>query len=337
MKKIKYLRKLGRIYFAYIFKKQKVTCPPIKLWIEVSSRCNLKCRLCVNKDMPSLAKGDMDFELYKKIIDQSKDYVFDVNLFHRGEPLIHPQIVEMVKYGTQNNLKTRIHTNGSLLTPELSKKIIAAGLNMISFSFDGYTKATYEKNRIGAVYENTLKNITSFLKIKKELNSLTPFTALQVMEFDEKISHKNFQIQKKEFIKNFENLPLDRLVIRTPHNWGGNLDIDGVVKADRKKSKFTACTFPWYALVIFHDGKVYPCPQDFYGNLPIGDANNDSLKDLFNNEVMQNIRKSFKNKDIDNLSPCNNCDRCRRETFMGIPREKGNKGTVLLFRFLRLG
>lgn len=321
MKKIKYLLRLFLIYFTYIFKKQKASYLPIRLWVETSSRCNLNCRLCVNKDMPINMKGDMDFKLYKKIIDEVKDYVFDVNLFHRGEPLIHPQIVEMIKYASKNNIKTRIHTNGVLLTPELSIKLITSGLNLISFSFDGYTRTTYEKNRIGATFENTLSNIINFLKTKKELNSRTPFANLQVMEFDEEISQKQFQIQKEKFIKNFENLPLDKLVIRTPHNWGGLLDIEGVGKVDRKKARFMACTFPWYALTIFYDGKVHLCPQDFYGELPVGDVNNDSIKIIFNNEIMQNIRKNFRNKKIENLSPCNNCDRCWRETFMGIPRE----------------
>jgi len=321
MKKIKYIFRLFEIYFSYIFKKQKVSYLPIRLWVETSSRCNLKCRLCVNKDMPINMKGEMNFKLYKKIIDEVKDYIFDVNLFHRGEPLLHPEIVEMIKYASKNNIKTRLHTNGVLLNPEISKKLITSGLNLISFSFDGYTKTTYEKNRTGALYEKTLGNIIDFLKIKKELNSGTPFVNLQVMEFDEEISQKQFRIQKEEFIKNFENLPLNKIVIRTPHNWGGLLDITGISKTNRKKPKIMACTFPWYALTIFYNGKVYLCPQDFYGGLSVGDVNNDSVKIIFNNKAMQEIRRSFRNKKTDNLSPCNKCDRCLRKTFMGIPKE----------------
>jgi radical SAM protein with 4Fe4S-binding SPASM domain len=271
--------------------------------------------------MPADMKGDMDFKLYKKIIDEVKDYVFDINLFHRGEPLIHPQIIKMIKYANKNNIKTRIHTNAALLTPEFSTELIKSGLNLISFSFDGYTRSTYEKNRIGASYINTLGNIMDFLKIKKELGSKTPFTTLQVMEFDEQISQKQFKIQKEEFIKNFKNHPPDNLIIRTPHNWGGLLNIADVSKTDRKKSKFMACTFPWYALTIFYDGKVHLCPQDFCGELPVGDVNRESIKEIFNNKPMQAIRKSFRNKKIDNLNPCSNCDRCWRETILKIPKE----------------
>lgn len=321
MKKIKYISRLFLIYFNYIFKKQKLNYLPVKLWVETSARCNLKCRLCVNKDMPSDMKGDMDFDLYKKIIDEVKDYIFDINLFHRGEPLIHPRIIEMIKYARKNGIRTCLHTNGTLLVPDISRKLIASGLNLISFSFDGYTKETYEKNRTGATYENTLNNIIDFLKIKKELKSGIPITRLQVMEFDEAISQKQFDVQKKEFIKNFANLPPDEFITRTPHNWGGLLDIAGIANTGKKNTGFITCTFPWYALTIFYDGKVYLCPQDFYGELPIGDINNDYLKAIFNNKKIRDIRKNFRNKKTDNLNLCSNCDRCRRETFMGIPRE----------------
>ena len=263
----------------------------------------------------------MDFSLYKKIIDEVKDYVFDVNLFHRGEPLINPRIIDMIKYANENKIKTRIHTNGALLNENLSRELIKSGLNLISFSFDGYSKETYEKNRINATYEDTIGNIITFLKIKKELKSRTPITIIQVMEFDENLSPEDFQKQKNEFIKKFNTLPLDKLVIRTPHNWGGLLEIEGIKKVNRYKSKLIPCTFIWYSLTIFYNGKVYLCPQDFAGEILVGDVNKDSIKDVFNNEVITVIRERFKNKNISDLNPCNSCDRIWRETIAGIPKE----------------
>jgi radical SAM protein with 4Fe4S-binding SPASM domain len=321
MKKIKHFFILPKIYLSYIFKKRKCGYLPVRLWIETSSRCNLECRLCVNKDVDPGLKGDMDFGLYKKIIDQIKDYAFDINLFHRGEPLLNPKIVDMVRYANNNGIKTRIHTNATLLNENLGRELIKAGLNLISFSMDGYSKKTYEKNRINATFEVTLNNIINFLKIKKELNSSTPATIIQVMEFDENLSGEEFQKQKNEFIKNFDNLPLDKIVTRTPHNWGGLLEIEGIKKINKEKSRLIPCTFPWYSLTIFYNGLVYLCPQDFTGEIPVGDANKDSIKDIFNNTALEEIRSKFKNKNIENLNPCSNCDRIWRETIAGIPRE----------------
>lgn len=321
MKKIRYFLGLPKIYFSYISRTKKCNYLPIRLWIETSGRCNLACRLCINKDIDPSLKGDMDFDLYKKIIDDVWKHVYDVNLFHRGEPLLNPRILDMIKYANSKGIKTRIHTNGVLLNENLSREIINAGLNLISFSFDGYTKDTYEKNRIGASYEKTLDNIITFLKLKKELKSKTPFTIVQIMEFDENLSRVDFELQKNNFIKKFENLPLDKIVTRKPHNWGGLLEIEGIGKIDKSKSKIIPCTFPWYSLTISYDGKAYLCPQDFECEILVGDASRDSVKDIFNNEVMSRMRTNFKNRTIEGIGPCNNCDRIWRQTAAGIPKE----------------
>ena len=321
MKKAKHFLNLAKIYFSYLLKKKKVDYLPVRLWVEVSSRCNLACRLCVNKDIEASLKGDLDFGLYRKLIDDAREYIFDVNLFHRGEPLLNKNIVEMVKYANTRGIKTRIHTNGVLLDKDLSRRLITAGLNLISFSFDGYTEVTYEKNRVGATYERTIANIIDFLKIKKELNSKTPFTIVQVMEFDEELSAEDFQEQKNGFLKKFVDLPLDKIIVRNPHNWGGLLDMEGIKKIDKNKSRIIPCTFLWYSLTVFYDGTVYLCPQDFAGQIKVGDLNKESIRDIFNNEKIQGIRERFKNKDISDLKPCNSCDRIWRETIGGIPRE----------------
>ena len=321
MKKIKHFFNLLRIYLNYILRKRHCPYLPVRLWVETSSRCNLACRLCVNKDVPKELKGDISFELYKKIIDEAKDFIFDVNLFHRGEPLLNDDIVKMVEYANVKGIKTRIHTNATLLDERLSEDLIKAGLNLISFSFDGYSKETYEKNRVNATYEKTLKNIKDFLSIKKSLLSNTPYTILQVMEFDEELKKKDFKKQKEKFIKNFDGLGLDKMVIRTPHNWGGLLDIEGIEAVDKEKTKIIPCTFPWYSLTVFYDGKVHLCPQDFEGEILLGDLNKENIREVFNGKRIKEVRDRFAKRDVKGMDPCEGCDRIHRETVMGIPRE----------------
>ncbi|MHB1346006.1 MAG: radical SAM protein [Candidatus Humimicrobiaceae bacterium] len=319
--KFKYLIRLFNIYSAYILGKQETNYPPIKLWIEISSICNLKCRLCVNKELSSGEKKDMDFDLFKKIIDEIKDYAYEINLFHRGEPLLNPNIAEMAEYAFSRKIKTRLFTNGVLLTAKLSERLIKSGLDLITFSFDGYTKEVYEKNRCGAVFEETLENITCFLKIKRRMAAGRPAASILVMEYADDLSPHDFRLQKKEFAKRFKGLPLDRIITRKPHNWGGSLNIKSLAQTGNSGSEINACTFLWYALVIFFNGKVAPCPQDFFGKLIVGDVNNQTIKDIFNSNKMQNLRKSFKCKNIEDLNICRDCDRCRREKFLGVPKE----------------
>ena len=121
----------------------------------------------------------------------------------------------------------------------------------------------------------------------------------------------------KNFASLFKNLPLNEIVTRKIHNWGGNLNYLNLPL----KERIISCTFPWYSLTIFFNGKICLCPQDFNGKLAIGDINRSQLKEVFNNEKIYSLRNKFKNKDINNLIPCNKCDRIRRNTAAGIPFE----------------
>ena len=169
MNKRKHLTLLLKILSSYIHKKEILDYLPVKLWIETTSRCNLRCGSCLNRDLPSEKKKDMDLDLYKSIIDQAAGNIYDVNLFHRGEPLLHPDITSMVSYAAERAVKTRVHTNATLLDREMGRALIMAGLDSISFSFDVYNKEDYEKKRSGADFYITLDNIRQFLKIKKQL------------------------------------------------------------------------------------------------------------------------------------------------------------------------
>lgn len=314
---------LLKIYINYCLGRTDCNYFPLRIWIELSSRCNLSCRFCVNKNLPPHQRGDMDFSLYKKIIDEIAGKVHDVNLFHRGEPLLNKNIVPMITYANKKGIRTRIHTNATLMNKELDGNMILAGLDLISFSFDGYVKEIYEKNRTGANFEESLANIVDFLKVKKKLKSKKPYTIIQVMQNGEKLPANEIIEQKKAFLENFKDLPLDRIVIRKPHNWGGLIKISGMNDENKKAGvkKYSCCTFPWYSLTVFYDGKVFLCPQDFEGEICLGDAGKEKIEEIYNGKIIRDIRKRFKCGIIDDIVPCRDCDRIRRKSFLGIPLE----------------
>ncbi len=314
MNLFKYWARLLRIY--YHFRRNSIRLPylPIRLWIEATSLCNYRCIMCPNKELKKQDKGYMEFDLYKKIIDEAKDFVFDINLAHRGESLLHPQLYKMICYAKENHLFTKLHTNGSLLTEEMSRKIIHSGLDRLSFSFDGFQKETYEKIRKGGDFNNTIKNIKRFLEIKKSLRSKKPETVIEVINFDN-FSLSRLEKEKEKFKNRFKGLPLNSFVSKELHNWAGEIENKG------STNKYSKCPFPWNAMVIFWDGKVLPCTQDFFGYYPVGSVNEKSLKQIWNSSSLVKLREKLVRKDIEDLKACSNCDRVWRKKFMGVPKE----------------
>jgi radical SAM protein with 4Fe4S-binding SPASM domain len=270
--------------------------------------------MCPNKDLKKEDKGFMDFDLYKKIVDESRDFIFEINLAHRGESLMHPQLIEAIAYAKKNRIFARLHTNGSLLTKDISRKIIRTKLDRLSFSFDGYDKETYEKIRKGGNFDKTLENIVHFLEIKKEAHSKKPITALEVINFNQK--HKEESLEaKKRFHSQFKNLPLNKIVFKEMHNWAGQIE------KERLGKKYTVCPFPWNALIIYWDGAVLPCTQDFFGEFIVGNVKDSSLKEIWNGDKMRHLRKKLAEGNIEELNACSQCDRVWREGFLGVPKE----------------
>ncbi len=323
--KIEYYKRIFQMFYYYQRKSVVLPYYPVRLWIEPTSYCNLKCVMCPNKELKKEEKGYLDFNLFKKIIDEIKNFAFEIHLLHRGESLLHPEFFKMVKYAHKADLTIKFHTNGTLLDEEKSYKLIESGLDQFSFSFDGFDKETYEKIRIGGDFDKVVANIIQFLKIKKKLKSKKPFTIIELINFPE-IYSGNIEERRKRFLNNFKGLPLDKIEFREMHNWAGLVNKNSKLEIKRSNN-YSPCTFLWQALIIFWDGSVVPCTQDFHGYYILGNVKDSSIKEIWNNKKMINLREKMIKREINDLETCRSCDRLWREKFLGVPKE-------YLWRFL---
>ena len=135
---------------------------PRLIGIETTNRCNLACIMCKRNSM-TRPLGDMSLELFKKIIDEVKNFVEFVWLQDMGEPLLHKDIFNMIEYCAKNGVMCGISTNATVMDEKTIDKIIQSPLNLIMFAFDGAAKETYERIRINAHYDKVVRNIQSFL------------------------------------------------------------------------------------------------------------------------------------------------------------------------------
>jgi radical SAM protein with 4Fe4S-binding SPASM domain len=287
---------------------------PYRLWIEPTSMCNLKCVMCPNKSLDRDKKGMMDLELFKKAIDEAKDFVHDINLHHRGESLLHKGIYDMIKYAKDRGVVLKLHTNATCLDEFNTRNILESNLDYISFSFDGFDRETYEKYRAGARYDKTMKNILRFLQLKKNLQKNRPFTVLELIDYssyDDSYALKNLSSFKKQFA----GLPLDKILVKKPHNFAGNVDI----KTSEDDSVYSPCTFLWHSLIIFWNGDVLPCTQDFHGQLSLGNLKDQSLSEIFHGEKMLSLRNKALTGSLQEIKPCSGCDMIRRRKILGVP------------------
>jgi MoaA/NifB/PqqE/SkfB family radical SAM enzyme len=148
---------------------------PKTVQFEITNRCNLACKMCPREFLKVKFKH-MPLPMFKKMVDKLKG-VEEVILTGWGEPLYHPDIVEMVKYCKSKGLAARFTTNGILLTERLMEDFIKVGLDEIAFSVE--TVRPHGKGEWGHMNRGALLNIEGL--IRKKGVRIKPDITLQPM------------------------------------------------------------------------------------------------------------------------------------------------------------
>ena len=113
--------------------------PPLaKVYVEPTTACNLRCRICVRNSW-SEPVGYMEMATYRRLVDGLRvvPSLRTVAFWGFGEPLLHPDIVEMVALAKELGAKTELITNGLLLDKEMAKGLVMAGLDTLSSQLVG--------------------------------------------------------------------------------------------------------------------------------------------------------------------------------------------------------
>ena len=151
---------------------------PRTLFIEPTVDCFMDCLAPCGRGYPYSAScssrrrmRSMPLDLYKKIIDESGGCVDRLCLCNYGEPLLHPEIVQMIQYAKKKypHVYALTSTNGMLLRNErLLRNVVSSGLDEIIFSVDGAWQTSYEKYRKGGDLKTILDAMREVILLRKE-------------------------------------------------------------------------------------------------------------------------------------------------------------------------
>jgi MoaA/NifB/PqqE/SkfB family radical SAM enzyme len=133
---------------------------PTKIYLEPTTKCNLQCRSCMRNtwDEPG---GEMAMETFGRLLSNTKKIpsIEKIAFWGFGEPLMHPNIIEMIKRAAKQGLKTELITNGLLLSRDMAEAMISAGLDALVVSVDGITPEQHADIRPGADLNTVKRNI----------------------------------------------------------------------------------------------------------------------------------------------------------------------------------
>lgn len=237
---------------------------PIQLDFELNYSCNFRCPMCTWSAESTEGTGKetwFDFDVYKEVIDDGVAKGLKVvRLNYINEPLIRADLFKFITYARQAGiLDVYFSTNGSLLTPKISKKLIESGLTRLQVSLDAASEETYKHIRISNyTLEKIVKNIETFKDIRDN-------------EYKSELPTLRVNFVKTETNRHEFNQFVD--FWRERSDAIGVQDLVNIMKPTINNSKSGhsdfKCTQPFKHLVIRYNGHILPCCTFFGAELPI--------------------------------------------------------------------
>ena len=254
-----------------------------KIYVEITNRCNLSCSFCSKVEKPL---RNMTIEEFKCIIEKIKDYTDTIYLHVKGEPLVHPNLIEFLNVAEEYNIKVNLTTNGTLFPNVVDKLKECKSLKKINFSLHS------ENNK-----ENYLEDIFKNVEKLQEVTVVYRLWTLNNGELDEKstqtvnkiTSYYKLSTEIVDKIKNENNVKIkDRIFV----------DKDNEFEWP-SITNHNSCGF-CYALkthiAVLVDGTVVPCCLDSNGLVDLGNIYNESLENIINSNRYQTLKKSFQDR-----------------------------------------
>ncbi|MBN1573957.1 MAG: SPASM domain-containing protein [Deltaproteobacteria bacterium] len=312
---------------------------PKILQVEISASCNLKCNICARNEF-EYGPGNLPIDLFRSLAFLFP-YLEKLILHGYGEPLAHPEFAKIMEIVAPYSCHKSFYTNGTLLTEEKSRNIIAGGIDEVTVSIDSPVKETFEAIRTGASFDRVKKNVERLVEMRNgtggmkpkvviaavamvdnvdELPSLVDFVndiGADAVEINYLIAYKEPLVKRSLFFdKDGANAALKEvkarcealgIEARLPDSF-----LTGNGKKERTPEKM--CPRPYDFAYVGYDGNVRPCcfPLLYLGNIV-----KDPFSDIWNNKKYQKLRRSFNEN-----RPPSFCRECLSGTYTDVNSEK---------------
>jgi MoaA/NifB/PqqE/SkfB family radical SAM enzyme len=260
---------------------------PTELYIEVTSRCNLDCLMCV-RSMFERKTEDMPLNLFKGIVDEIVDEypLAYVHLYGIGDPLMDETLFEKLDYAGRKGMRnTILFTNGqNLLKDDNYKKLADSSVPIFGVDIDGFTAASYEQIRRGGSFDTLIRNVTAF---KKHLDGLSEYKRLEIA-YQIYAGINDTEQEMQAFVSWCEDQGLEYKFV-TLHTWADlrsdvpMSEIDGLAEPnDRAVARTGPCCSLWNPMIL-SDGRMTHCFLDANGKCTLGNVGEEGIRSIWQN------------------------------------------------------
>lgn len=313
---------------------------PFTLFVSPTHACNFRCFYCTHsKSNEELKKnnfynGHLDYDLFLKITEDAKKFngkIKRVLFTGLGEPLMNPKLPDMIAHMKECSIAGgyEIVTNASLLTHEMSDKLLSAGLTFLRISIQGLTAKKYKEiTGVDIDFDELIENIRYFYEHK---GSCRLYIKIMDTCFGENETEQDFYDM---FGGICDDIFIEHLVKAQPSMMDDyNESIESVKTFYGDKSEERAvCPYAFYTLQIDSQGNTFPCPPlGFSEDFSLGNVKKQSVYDIWNSEKLYDLQMNLLKYGRASVKVCRECENYLCFT----PKEDNldNDGDILIKRF----
>lgn len=302
---------------------------PISAHVDISSICNYRCSFCFQADTKGmkevgLKRGWMEVDMFKKIVDGFKEFpdkIKKIKIGNHGEPTLHPNVAEMVKYARESNTADIIEmfTNGSRLEPKLNEAMVKAGLQRINISLEGLTDERYlQVAGVKQNFQEIIDGVKSLYEIKtREKSDLQIYVKIadqaHALKGDKDVKFLMTDDERNFFFETFTPICDEIFVEKVVPQWADTQldkqnEVEDTGMYGQKINKWKdSCPFIFMYMHFNCDGTVSPCTLDWPRKVVIGNVNDESVKDIWQGKALRELQVAMLAGQRKCINLCNNC------------------------------
>lgn len=282
---------------------------PSQLLVDVAEFCNLACIHCPHSEFKKsehYSGAKLDPSLNTKLVDEVREYGKGLTQYIRyasnGEPLIHPQIFDMLYYAKQNSeAYVTLTTNGTLLDDSKINELLATEVDIVDISIDAFSNENYSKIRVNGNLDVTRNNVLRLIKRSKDLSAKTKIVVSYV-EMPQNMHETNV------FESFWKDAGADYVVIRRLHSCSGaKIELADKKRQENIEIERRPCLYPWERIVLNPLGNLEFCPSDWVHGSYIADYRTTTIKETWNSEFYKNLRSAHISNDYSEHPFCGQC------------------------------
>ena len=276
-----------------------------RCYLEITNRCNLACSFCPKTKRPSRTLSPEEFRLLAGRLRPHTDHLY---LHVMGEPLLHPQLPELLDICRELSFRVVLTTNGTLLPARQSALLHAPALYKINISLHSFEANAQDS------FAEYLSGCFSFAQLARQAGKLVD---LRLWNLDGETT-RGQNAQNDQILSALESYFPQPW---TKNTWGFRLrervfvhyaeKFDWPELSLAEQSDRGTCRALRDQLAVLSDGTVVPCCLDHEGDIPLGNLFSQDLQEILDNPTARALSGGFSARKL--VHPlCRRCGYARR-------------------------